>query len=54
MFFLGWNFTKENRQCSQLEYHVHSFLLDILKHVTSLAFQLGRKKWCSTLGEEAE
>lgn len=40
--------------CSQLEYHAHSFLLDVLKHVTSLVFQLGREKWGPSLAEEAE
>lgn len=53
-FFFGWNCTKENRPCSQLEYHAHSFLLDVSKHVTSLVFQLGREKWGPSLAEETE
>lgn len=53
-FFLGWNFAKENRPCSQLEYHAHSFLLDILNHATSLSFQLDRGKQGPTPAEEAE
>lgn len=53
-FFLGWNFANENRPCSQLEYHAHSFLLDILNHVTPLAFQLGSEKQGPTPAEEAE
>lgn len=54
IFFLGWNFTKEDRLCSQLEYHTHSFLLDILNHVTFLSFQLGREEQGPTLAEKAE
>lgn len=54
MIFLEWNCNKENRRCSQLEYHARLLLLTVLKHVTSLAFQLNREKWGSALAEEAE
>lgn len=51
MIFLEWNYTKENRRCSQLQYRACLLLLTVLKHVTSLAFQLDREKWEA---EEAE